>query len=630
MATDISALIVVRNGEAFIARAIESILAQTVAPAEIVVLDGCSTDRTREVARDYSGVRILTNERLGIAPARNAGVEACRNDVIAFLDCDDVWHPRKLERQLDALSRITSASASACYVTCLFRQRHAAWGSHRNFAALDARPVAGLTPSCLLLPRSTFEHVGPFDDTLTVGTDSDWFARAIDLGVINVMVDETLVEKTRHLDNVSTDADAMAAELAALLRTSLRRKRQSEYGPRSSQPHAGPTDSGPLETPSGVLRHGVLRHGVLRHGVLRHGLFGTAFLGTVSSAPLVAERTVPTRGSPIARVTIEEPMTSVSEPALRRTVLLAQRAVEIEIIGNDLYPMMHPAMSHLPAVPDDRPLDGRLVVRPVTSTDRPPPAIVAGVDARGLYDDGQVLATVLNGHLVSTFDRSTGEGCWRVPNQPPPWDRAAPFRQLLSWWASDRGMAFVHAASVGDERGAALLVGRGGSGKTTTALTAALAGLTYFADDYCLVEADPPAVHSTYRSAKADDASLDRLPRLRSMVHGPRDGRLDKAVLSLDDSVDIGLTSPLIAIVAPTVGTSPTCVLRPMSALAGLRAAALSTVLQLQGGQSPTFDVLSKLVRSVPCFEIDLGPDPADVVATLTTTLDAAGSAVRG
>ncbi len=73
--------------------------------------------------------------------------------------------------------------------------------------------------------------MGPFDETLTVGTDSDWFARAIDLGVSNVVVDEPLVEKSRHLGNVSTDADAMASDLTRLLRASLQRKRRNERGP---------------------------------------------------------------------------------------------------------------------------------------------------------------------------------------------------------------------------------------------------------------------------------------------------------------------------------------------------------------------------------------------------------------
>ncbi len=182
-------------------------------------------------------------------------------------------------------------------------------------------------------------------------------------------------------------------------------------------------------------------------------------------------------------------------------------------------------------------------------------------------------------------------------------------------------MAFVHAASVGDERGAVLLVGQGGSGKTTTALTAALAGLTYFADDYCLVQAEPPSVHCTYRSAKADDRSLERLPGLRSMVDGPRDTRLDKAVLSLDDSIDLGETGSLVAVVAPRIGSATGCVVRPISALAGLRAAALSTVLQLHGGQSPTFDVLSRLVRAVPSYELELGPDPDDVVAAIDSII---------
>ena len=75
----------------------------------------------------------------------------------------------------------------------------------------------------------------------------------------------------------------------------------------------------------------------------------------------------------------------------------------------------------------------------------------------------------------------------------------------------------VHAAAVGDESGGVLLVGRGGSGKSTTALSCLGTQVGYLADDYCLVEmVEGPRVHSLYTSGKANRGSIARLPRLRA------------------------------------------------------------------------------------------------------------------
>jgi glycosyltransferase involved in cell wall biosynthesis len=93
----ITAAIPVYNGEAFLADAIESVLAQTFRPSEVLVIDDGSTDGSADVARRYPEVRYVHQENRGDAGARNAAIEHAQGDHIAFLDADDVWKPRKLE-----------------------------------------------------------------------------------------------------------------------------------------------------------------------------------------------------------------------------------------------------------------------------------------------------------------------------------------------------------------------------------------------------------------------------------------------------------------------------------------------------------------------------------------------------
>jgi glycosyltransferase involved in cell wall biosynthesis len=91
-------------------RALQSVLAQTVQPSEILVCDDCSRDRTEEIVRGWEAkdprIRYLCTSVNSGAPAatRNLGVSNAHSDWIAFLDDDDEWLPRKLERQSATLS----------------------------------------------------------------------------------------------------------------------------------------------------------------------------------------------------------------------------------------------------------------------------------------------------------------------------------------------------------------------------------------------------------------------------------------------------------------------------------------------------------------------------------------------
>jgi glycosyltransferase involved in cell wall biosynthesis len=89
-----------------IGRAVESLLAQTRPPDEIVIVDDGSPDDLAAAVRPYGEqVRLIRKANGGAASARNLGIESARGDLIAFLDADDYWEPTKLERQLEILTK---------------------------------------------------------------------------------------------------------------------------------------------------------------------------------------------------------------------------------------------------------------------------------------------------------------------------------------------------------------------------------------------------------------------------------------------------------------------------------------------------------------------------------------------
>src|SRR5580704_8461828 len=117
MPASISCIVPVYNGARFLAEALESILAQTLPPTEIIVVDDGSTDATREVARAYTRhVFYVRQPHAGPASARNCGVGLATGDFLSFLDADDLWHAEKLERQMHALEANPAAGLCVTYL----------------------------------------------------------------------------------------------------------------------------------------------------------------------------------------------------------------------------------------------------------------------------------------------------------------------------------------------------------------------------------------------------------------------------------------------------------------------------------------------------------------------------------
>jgi len=99
----VSVVIPAYNSGKYIRRALESVLAQTLKPDEIFVVDDNSTDDTAEIVRQFDPVRYIYQAHAGASVARNTGIEAATSEWIAFLDADDEWLPEYLHKQIELL-----------------------------------------------------------------------------------------------------------------------------------------------------------------------------------------------------------------------------------------------------------------------------------------------------------------------------------------------------------------------------------------------------------------------------------------------------------------------------------------------------------------------------------------------
>ena len=226
-APSVTAIIPVHNGEHFLRDALDSILAQSHPPSEIIVVDDGSTDRTPEIARGYEPeVTYLRQQRSGPAGARNAGLRSASGDFIAFLDADDTWRPEKLERQLE---RFGGRPELGVCVTLIqnFWEPEMAEEAARFADHPRSRPTPGYVTVTMLARADVFETVGPFNAELAHGDAAEWFLRCKEAGVATDLVSDVLVDRRLHRGNRSRRyASASRDAYLTLVKDSLDRRRR--------------------------------------------------------------------------------------------------------------------------------------------------------------------------------------------------------------------------------------------------------------------------------------------------------------------------------------------------------------------------------------------------------------------
>jgi glycosyltransferase involved in cell wall biosynthesis len=188
--------------------AVESVLRQTYTEYELIVVDDGSEDETVARLGAYgSAVRVVLQRRRGVSAARNLGVSWARGELLAFLDSDDWWHPRKLEAQTAFM--VQHPEMKICQsaevwirrgVRVNAKKKHAKPSGDIFRACLD---LCVVSPSTVMMQRRLFDRVGGFDEALPVCEDYDlWLRIAKDTPVF--LLDRALATKRGgHEDQLS-------------------------------------------------------------------------------------------------------------------------------------------------------------------------------------------------------------------------------------------------------------------------------------------------------------------------------------------------------------------------------------------------------------------------------------------
>jgi glycosyltransferase involved in cell wall biosynthesis len=223
----ISVIIPAWNAERHIARAIDSVLAQTRPAEEIIVVDDGSTDGTAEAVRAFgTRVQLICQPNGGASVARNTGIAAATGQWIAFLDADDEWLPEKLRLQAERHQQYPALQWSFTRLEWARPE----WPTHR-LAHPDAAPKTGVFEDYLaaycagffmstitvMVHRSVFEAVGGFEPGMKRAQDNDlWFRIAYQFPQVGYIPRSLAVY---HLDtpNSSTKINDSVEFMTALI-----------------------------------------------------------------------------------------------------------------------------------------------------------------------------------------------------------------------------------------------------------------------------------------------------------------------------------------------------------------------------------------------------------------------------
>jgi hypothetical protein len=215
--------------------------------------------------------------------------------------------------------------------------------------------------------------------------------------------------------------------------------------------------------------------------------------------------------------------------------------------------------------------------------------------------------------------------CYGSPESIYNFERAAPIRPLLGWIMRSQRRQLVHAGAVAWKQNGLLLGGKGGVGKSNSALACLLGGLDFLSDDFCAVVSHPePTAYSLYATARTRRSDFARLPALAQLAHqfdqSPQDKEL--YLLAAHFPRQMVASCRLKAILIPNVDSGRCIGLEPISSTETLLALAPVTTTLLPDADSEVLANLGALARALPAYRFHLGDNSARIPGFVRSFLD--------
>lgn len=220
----VSVIVPVHNGAEFVSDCWQTLRAQTLPPSEVLFVDDGSTDGTfrclRELDTRELAVKVLRRPCSGPAAARNAALAEARGDFVAFLDIDDLWPERKLERALAAFRGRPELGVVGGLVEL-------EWLDDATVRDPALRtPHRRVNLGAFVFRASVFARHGALDATLRYGEDVEYVSRLRQAGVRFLELDEVALRYRRHSGNMTRGRDTKELGLFEALSRSLLRNRR--------------------------------------------------------------------------------------------------------------------------------------------------------------------------------------------------------------------------------------------------------------------------------------------------------------------------------------------------------------------------------------------------------------------
>jgi glycosyltransferase involved in cell wall biosynthesis len=230
-------IIPVYNGQRYLAEAIKSVLAQTYRPLQTIVVDDGSTDDSALVAQSFgAAVELVHQEHSGAEAARNLGVQLARAPFLTFLDADDLWVEDKVARQMACLDVDPGLDLVSGYAAQFISPDLDPQLAKRIYCPAEPMPAPG--PATMLIHRNAFLEVGLFEAKLQVGSTIQWYFRARERGLKELVLPDVLMKRRLHSQNQGVVLRNARVGYLRAVRQALERRRNSP------NPDRGPTETG--------------------------------------------------------------------------------------------------------------------------------------------------------------------------------------------------------------------------------------------------------------------------------------------------------------------------------------------------------------------------------------------------
>lgn len=211
----VSVIIPCFNSVDFIFEAVSSVLSQTHQNFEILIVDDGSTDGTRHLLQKQfqseQKIEIVEHEtNIGAGGARNTGISLAKGKYLAFLDADDVWHPTKLERQVDFMDKESCAISHTSYVLVDEQRCHIISTNHciKDLGLIDYMKTTGIGMSTAMINR---ELIGSLEfSSARTRQDTMFWLELLSRGYVSKAISEVLVDYRIRKGQLSANKLKMA------------------------------------------------------------------------------------------------------------------------------------------------------------------------------------------------------------------------------------------------------------------------------------------------------------------------------------------------------------------------------------------------------------------------------------